>query len=131
MNFWKRQEKKTLIKIGEIIGDQTEIYEEKPRQFPIHLNYPHVMNRHIVVEIPDGYSITNLKDLNIQSICKDNDQRTMGFESTYRLEKNTLIIDVVEDYRLISYPVTQYPAFQKVINSAADFNKVILVLEKI
>jgi hypothetical protein len=36
----------------------------------------------------------------------------------------------MEDYRKTLYPVSQYNDFVKIINTASDFNKVVLVLEK-
>ena len=57
---------KILLKIGEIIGPQVEMYQEKPRVLPVDLPYPHVLNRKIQLEVPDGYQVKNLKDLNIK-----------------------------------------------------------------
>jgi hypothetical protein len=54
----------------------------------------------------------------------------MKFFSQYSLEGEELLIFVEEYYKKITYPVEQYTAFQKVINAAADFNKVALVLKK-
>ncbi len=36
----------------------------------------------------------------------------------------------MEEYRRVSYPLSQYEDFKKVINASADFNKVVLVLQK-
>ena len=62
--------------------------------------------------------------------AKENDQLTMGFVSSYMMEGNTLTITIMEEYRKTSYPLSQYDDFRKIINAAADFNKVALVLEK-
>jgi hypothetical protein len=121
---------KILFKIGEIIGPQAEMYQEKPRQLPIELEYPHVLQRKIVFEIPAGYSIKNLKDLNFDISYKNGDNLTMGFLSSYTLEGNVLTVTVQEIYHEIRYPITEFENFKKVINAAADFNKVTLVLEK-
>ena len=43
---------------------------------------------------------------------------------------NVLDIEVTETYHEILYPLSQFETFKKVINAAADFNKVVLVLEK-
>lgn len=121
---------KILLKIGEIIGPQVEMYQEKPRQLPIELPYPHVLDRKITVEIPNGYQVKNAKDLNFLIEHKDGDEGTMGFISRYVQTGNTISIDIHEYYKKIQYPLAQFNDFKKVINASADFNKVVLVLEK-
>lgn len=121
---------KILVKIGDIIGPQVEMYQDKPRQFPMEIPYPHVLERFINFTIPDGYQVKNLEELNINHIYPDADSQTMGFVSTYTLEGNLLRIHIVEDYRLVAYPVSLYEDFRKIINAAADFNKIVLLLEK-
>ena len=121
---------KLLLKIGEVIGQQTEMYQEKPRQLPIELEYPHVLARKISVEIPAGYVVKNLKDLNMNVVFKEGDEMTMGFVSTHKQVGNMVEIEVTESYKRLKYPLTEFENFVKVINAAADFNKVIMVLEK-
>ena len=106
------------------------MYQEKPRQLPIELPYPHALLRKIVLQIPDGYTIKNLQDINISVVHKDGDEPTMGFVSKYQQNGNTVTIDIDENYKRIKYPLSQFEDFKKVINASADFNKVVLVLEK-
>jgi hypothetical protein len=121
---------KVLLKIGEIIGQQVEMYQEKPRQLPIELDYPHVLQRTIVFEVPAGYQVKNLQDLNMAIEHKDAGELTMGFVSSYKVEGSKVIVDVLETYKKLTYPISQFEEFKKVINAAADFNKIVLVLEK-
>ncbi|MCG7859139.1 hypothetical protein MD537_19345, partial [Flavihumibacter sediminis] len=95
----------------------------------IDVNYPHALIRNIEFVIPQGYKIKNLEDINISKVVRENGQETMGFESSYKLEGNVLKISIRELYCQLQYPLSQYEEFQKIINAAADFNKVILVLE--
>jgi hypothetical protein len=60
----------------------------------------------------------------------ENGQVTMGFSSEYKLEGNRLKVHVMEQYRRVTYPLSEYEDFKKVINASADFNKIVLVLEK-
>ncbi len=121
---------KVLIKIGQAIGTQVEMYQEKQRQFPMSIEYGHILERKITLVIPEGYTIKNLNDLKINEVFKDNNEQTMGFVSDYQLNGNTLVVNVMEDYRNTQYPISQYEAFRKIINSASDFNKIVLVMEK-
>jgi hypothetical protein len=121
---------KIIIKVGDLIGEQAQLYEEKERTTPIELEFPHVLNRTIDLVIPDGYEIKNLKDLSFNEVVTANGKITMGFVSTYSLDKNILHIVIEESYNHLSYPIELYPSFKKVINASADFNKVVLVLDK-
>ena len=121
---------KMLVKIGQLIGSQSEMYQEKDRKLPMQLEYPHTLQRTINFEIPNDYVIKNLSDLNISEVVTENGQPTMGFVSKYTIENGILKIQVMEEYRRTFYPRDQYEAFRKVINTAADFNKIALVLEK-
>jgi hypothetical protein len=121
---------KYLVKVGELIGQQAEMYETKQRSNNITLYYPHALVRDIELTIPDGYKVANLDDININQVYKDGDVITMGFVSRYELSGNTLKIKIEENYRNVTYPIEQYEVFKKVINAAADFNKVVLILDK-
>jgi len=121
---------KIIIKIGDIIGPQVEMYQEKPRQFPMEIDFPHILERKIKFTIPAGYIVKNPDDLKIDHVYKENGQVTMGFVSSYKLEGNILTVAILEEYRKSNYPLTQYEDFRKIINAAADFNKVSIVLEK-
>lgn len=120
---------KILVKLGEIIGPQEQMYQEKPRKLPIELDYPHMLERNISFEIPAGYVVKNLDDLKFDIEYKDGDEITMGFISTYTVSGNVVSVNVKEIYKRLRYPITEFEHFKKVINGAADFNKVTLVLE--
>ena len=57
--------------------------------------------------------------------------RTMEFTSKYKVSNNQLIVDVNEFYNQISIPLESFESFRAVINAAADFNKITLILKKI
>ena len=114
-----------LLKIGEIIGTQTEMYQERPRQLPAEMEFPHEEDRTIVLHIPDGYTVKNLKDLGF-NVAYDG----MGFVSMYTQAGSVVTVTIRESYRNLMYPLSQFEDFKKVINASADFNKVVLVLEK-
>ena len=121
---------KLLFKIGELIGPQEQMYQEKPRQLPAEMQYPHVLHRKLKFQVPEGYTIKNLKDLNIDIQEKTGGVVSLGFVSNYTLNGNNLEVEVLETYRDLKYPLAEFETFKKVINAAADFNKIVLVLEK-
>jgi hypothetical protein len=120
---------KTLIKVGELIGPQVEMYQDKNREFDVENYYNHSYLREIKFEIPNGYEIVNLNELNMDffGLNKQN-KRIMEFKSSYKVDGNVLIITVTEFYNEIRLPKERYEEFRKVINAAADFNKKVLIL---
>lgn len=126
----ERAGNKLLLKIGMAIGPQVEMYQEKPRQEPMNIEFAQVEERKIDFVIPEGYIITNLNDLKIDQTYKDNGELTMGFVSNYEMKGNILSVHIMEEYRKTYYPLSQFEAFRKIINASSDFNKIVLVLEK-
>jgi len=123
---------KYLFKVGDVIGRQVEMYQDKERKLPIDINYPHAFQRKIIINIPNGYRVANPEVVNMLVDHKLPDgNQTMGFISGYKLEGNKMIISIDEFYRQVNYPVSEIEPFRKVINAAADFNKTVLVMEKI
>ncbi|MCU0338441.1 MAG: DUF3857 domain-containing protein [Spirosomaceae bacterium] len=126
----ERAGKKYLFKVGEMIGPQVEMYNERPRQYGIDMGNAHSYKRVIKVQIPAGYKVSGMEALK-RSITDGKTDPVMGFVSDYKLENNLLTINISEFYKEALQPIVIYDTFQKIINAAADFNKVTLVLEKI
>ena len=122
--------KKVLFKLGDVIGPQEEMYQEKPRQLPIELPYAHVLMRKLTLHIPDGYTVKNLGDINFNILQKQAGEDVAGFVSSYTQSGNTVEVNINEFYKKISYPIESFEDYRKVINASADFNKVVLVLEQ-
>lgn len=122
---------KILLKVGELIGAQSEMYSEQPRQQPIEMQHTHKYVRNITIEIPEGYQAKGLEKLNIDLQYKNlAGEYSMGFVSSYKIEGNKIIITCEEYYNDLSYPIIQYEDFARVINAAADFNKITVLIEK-
>ncbi|HEU4471472.1 MAG TPA: DUF3857 domain-containing protein [Flavisolibacter sp.] len=129
-NLVEKAGDKLLVKIGELIGEQSQLYDEKERKTDIDVSFPHVLERSITFTLPEGYQPKNLSDLVISEVYKENDKETMGFSCNYTINGRELKITIRETYNRVIYPKAQYSQFKKVINAAADFNKVVLVLAK-
>ena len=121
---------KYLVKIGQAIGPQMEMYQEKERKTDVENYYNHGYKRVINFTIPDGYTITNLEDLSMDFYREVAGKRTMEFTCKYELKGNILTITVNEFYDEIRVPAADFEEFRTVINAAADFNKKVLILEK-
>jgi hypothetical protein len=123
----ERVNNRVLVKVGELIGPQTEMYNERPRQHPIDIGNVHSYTRVIKLQIPDGYRLAGQETLKRNVAFANGD---MGFVSNYKLEGKVLTITVEEFYKKVQLPISAYAEFQKVINAAADFNKATVILEK-
>jgi hypothetical protein len=99
-SFYDKAGNRYLFKIGEIIGEQIEMYQEEERKLPVENEYNRNYVRHISFEIPDGYSVRNLDDLVIDLTYTDeNGQPAMGFQSEYKMDGNTVIVEINEFYK--------------------------------
>ena len=113
---------KYQVKIGNVIGMQSQLYEDIDRFHPIEITYPNQYDYRIVVKIPKGYIIEGLEGL----IFNKNYISLMGnkickFESNYEINENELVISIQEFYKNLRYQKNRYNEFRDVINSAADF----------
>lgn len=120
-----------LFKVGEVLGPQAEMYNDENRILPIDMQYSHSLGRKIRIEIPAGYKVTNPESVRVKVLHKNREgKEVMGFVSDYTMEGNVMLITINEFYQDALLPVGDYAIFRKVINAAADFNKVVLVLQK-
>jgi hypothetical protein len=118
-----------LFKVGELIGPQSELYMDHNRQLPVDNSFNRGYKRKIKVQIPGGYSIQNPDDLIIkEQVFNDQKKLIYNFDSSYKLSGQSLEIEIDEFYDQLKFPLEQFESFRKVINSAADFNKIVLVL---
>ncbi len=86
--------------------------------------------RKLIFDIPAGYTISNLSDLNMKVEMLNNGKLSCCFTSWYEVSGNKLIVYSREYYTENDYPADRFEAFRKVINAAADFNKKTIILTK-
>ncbi len=130
-NLVEKAGEKYLFKIGELIGRQMEMYKEEQRKLPIESSFNRSYHRLLSFEVPKGYKITNLNSLNMNVFLEKNGEKIFNFESKHTLNGNKLDIEISEVYKVIEVSLEDYENYRKVINAAADFNKVTLFLEKL
>lgn len=121
---------KLLFKAGLLIGPQAEMYAEEEKEEPVENDFNRKYLRKITIEIPEGYSCQNPEALNMDVQPFKSDGNKTYFTSTYTVDGNKIEVIVNEVYDQIEYPKERYQDYRKVINAAADFNKIILVFNK-
>ena len=127
--FVEKKGDKYLFKLGDLIGPQMEMQQEKKRILPLEAEFNRSYYRTIKIHIPEGYQISNLEDIIIKNSYATKDKELFIFDSYYTLEGNVLTVTADEHYRETFVAPEIFEAYRTVINSAADFNKVTLVLE--
>ncbi len=128
--FVEKAGNKYLFKVGELLGPQQEMYQEKARILPVENEFERSYDRKIIVKIPEGYQFKNLENINMDESYKEDDEELFMFKSSYEIKDNQLVIAIKEYYNKNIIDVPIYEEYRTVINSAANFNKVTLVLEK-
>lgn len=129
-HFVERAGSRILFKVGELIGPQIEMYRENDRTVAVENDFNRMYNRVIRIHLPAGYKVKNADDLIIDIAYTDEDDVPFSFKSDYSLVDNVLVVHIEEYYKQIYAPLSRYEDFRKVVNAAADFNKVTLALEK-
>lgn len=122
---------KVLFEIGKLIGPQSEMYMEHPRTLPVDAGFRHMYERSIVFDVPEGYAIRNLESLLLDVRPEADGRDSIGFRSSYTVDGNTVTVDIEEYYNEVFFDVEEFENYRAVINAAADFNKIVLVLEKV
>lgn len=122
---------KIILNIGAAIGQQSELYNEKPRMYPIDIDFLHYYTRSIEIEVPAGYVAEGLDKLVKNfDFANEKGERMFSFVSNYKVEGNKIVISITESYDQLAYGMEHYDNFAKVVNGAADFNKASIVFVK-
>jgi len=129
-SFYDKAGNRYLLKIGEVIGEQVEMYQDEERKLPVENEFNRKYERNITITIPEGYTVRNLDDLKMDIYHEDKGDKSMGFYSDYSLDGNRVNIVIREYYKQLTYPLEYFDQFRKIINAAADFNKKVLIFEK-
>lgn len=129
-HFMEKAGPRILFKVGELIGPQIEMYRDDQRTAEVENDFNRMYDRTIRIQLPKGYQVKNPDDLKFNIAYTEKDQIPFLFKSDYTLKDNLLEVRVEEYYKQIYAPLSRYEDFRKVVNAAADFNKITLVLEK-
>lgn len=119
---------KYLFSIGQIIGRQMEFYQENKRVLPVEIDYPHFYTRKIKIILPQNATIQNLEKFNMDFKTVINNKTEAAFTSNYNKTDNEIIVENTEYYNIINYPLSSFEDYKAVINAAADFNKIVVIL---
>lgn len=119
-----------LFSVGETIGKQMEFYQENKRTLPVEIDYPHYYTRKIKILLPKGATVKNLDKFTMDFKNDVNGKTEAAFISKYTQKEDEIIVDNVEYYNIVNYPLAKFDEYKAVINAAADFNKIVIIVTK-
>lgn len=119
-----------LFSAGVLIGRQMELYQADKRVLPVEMNYPHYYTRNMTIKLPEGYTVQNPEAFDMEHLTKIDGKDAAGWKSSAKIVNNTLQVTNFEYYNVINFPLSVFEDYKKVINAAADFNKIVVVLAK-
>lgn len=128
--FIEKAGPRLLFKVGLLIGPQIEMYRDDSRTTKVENDNNRNYDRVIKIHIPAGYTIRNAEQLKMNFAFSNDPNTPFLFKSDYETKGDILEITLTEFYKEIYVPLERYEDFRKVVNAAADFNKLTLVLEK-
>ena len=119
-----------LFSVGKLIGSQMELYQENKRTLPVEINHPHAYQRTLKIILPKGVTAKNLEKFNMNFKTDLNNKTEAGFVSSYTEKEGVITVTNTEFYNVVNYPLEKFNEYKDVINAAADFNKIVIMLSK-
>ncbi|MEQ9373777.1 MAG: DUF3857 domain-containing protein [Imperialibacter sp.] len=119
-----------LFKVGELIGPQSELYQDEKRITRVQNTNNRSYFRKIQIHLPPDFLIENADDIDMNVQVEEGARVIYAFKSTHQLHNALLSITIDEFYNEIYFPQERFEEFRKVVNAAADWNKVTLVMKR-
>ena len=119
-----------LFSVGETIGKQMEFYQENKRALPVEIDFPHLYTRNIKILLPKGATVKNLDKFTMDYKTNINGKTEAAFTSKYSKKEDEILVQNTEFYNIINYPLDKFEEYKAVINAAADFNKIVIIVTK-
>jgi len=117
-----------LFSVGKLIGSQMELYQENKRVLPVEIDHPHSYIRNIKIKLPKGMKAKNLEKFVMDFKTQIKGKTEAGFVSNYSEKNGEITVTNTEFYNVVDYPLEIFNDYKNVINAAADFNKIVIIL---
>ena len=125
-NFVKKAGNNFIFDAGRLMGTYKRLDEkESKRSLDVYMPSARQLNYKFSIMIPEGYTVKGIEELN-----KKEENDIASFVSTAKLNGNTVQITVNRTYNNNFEPAANWPKLVSVINAAADFTNMKLLLEK-
>ncbi len=119
---------KLLFDIGKLLTLTPPTIEANSSQ-EFSITCEQTYQRTIIFNIPAGYIVRNLEDLNFSAILATAEQPTTWFQSHYTLEGNRVTVHIAAVYGNRHFAATEKQGFEEIIGKQEAFAQTILVLQ--
>ncbi|MGB4961119.1 MAG: hypothetical protein WBO36_16665, partial [Saprospiraceae bacterium] len=117
-----------LCNVGVLIGKQMELYQVEKRILPVEIYYPHYYTRNIKIKMPKDFVIKNPEVFDMKYSTVIDGKTKAYWESSAKVIADEIVVTNTEYYEAIEYPLSVFEDYKKVVNAAADFNKIVVVV---
>lgn len=125
-NLIKKAGENYLIEIGKFLTSQLELdKKEKERKNNVYLTFPRSFENEIILEIPNGYTVSGLEKLN-----KKVENETGGFTSVATIVGNKLIVKTTKEYKNYFEPNSNWNKMALFLDEAFQFTQEKVLLKK-
>jgi len=116
-----------ILDLGKLAGSQIELEEKDlKREHDVYYAYKAMNSYEIYVTIPDGYSVENLNEFNINI-----DNECMSLFTSAEVENNDIHFTFRKVYKSFYDPKENWPKYVEVLEAAYDITQKKVVLKKI
>ncbi len=116
-----------ILNVGKLIGDHLDLKgEERERDVDIYIPSARSFDYIIQIQIPEGYVVDNIKDLNQQL-----DNIAGSFKASVAQEGQQLNVTVSKVYKKAFLPVAEWNNLLRMLDAATEFRTQSVVLKKI
>jgi len=130
-SFFEESDDRLFLNVGHLIGPQDNLYSVTERVHPISRQNNQTYLFEIKIPIPIGYVYSGEQNTAINNqFLDDNENEIASFTSTIEVIGTDVVIKIIEAYHQVEIDKKYYNQYRTVINSAADFNKAIVILSK-
>lgn len=116
-----------ILDAGKLLGYQLHYYNrDTVRRMDFYIPYKKMYAVKMEIEIPNGYTVENISDLNLSKIT-----RAGKFESKAEIKDNKIYITTEKNYNFTDYPGKEEREVKAFIDKAVDFTQKKLILRKV
>lgn len=125
-NFVKKAGNNYIFNIGQLMGDYKKVEEkDRTRALDVYMPYARTLSYKISVEIPEGYKVKGVEELN-KNVKND----AASFSSVASLSGNTVNLEITRIYFHHFEPAANWPKLLEAMDAAAEFTSAKILLEK-
>lgn len=112
-----------VLNLGEILYDQLDV-EDEDREFPVSMYDARTIHYQMVVNIPEGYTLSGYKGLN-----QEIDNETGSLKISYKEEGDKLVLDIYKKYKVTGVSLEDWPKMYEWLSAANALNDIKLVFK--